>query len=124
MIAYVKAWQNVLNEVAAQRGISAFHFNTYIISVLVIFFLQIEQKCPKVKDVSSSQTKCINSIPSINKGKLKRAVVLFFDLYGINYSIKGHLISINIGRWQEPEYKKQQKSFSSEQKRFAKLKIL
>lgn len=118
MIAYIKAWQNVLNEVAAQRGISAFHFNTYIISVLVIFFLQIEQKCPKVKDVSSSQTKCINSIPSINKGKLKRAVIRFFHLYGKNYDIKSHLISINVGRWQELQHKITQKIFTPEQKRF------
>lgn len=124
MIAYVRAWQIAINEVAVQNGFrSAFRFNTYIISVLVIFFLQLNYDFPKLKDLPSSQSIFIDHLPQlqIDKAELKRAAKRFFEFYGRVYE-KCKLISLDIGRWQNRKLDKQQATFTPERQKFVELK--
>lgn len=122
MIAYVRCWQDELNEAAAEKGMRAFQFNTYIISVLVIFFLQVNKKIPKLEDLPASQSKCINTITNVDRVALKRAIGEFFEFYGKQYQ-SGHLISLHIGRWQVHQLLQQQTVFLPEQKRSANIHI-
>lgn len=118
LIAYVRAWQNTLNDMAVKKGFFfAFRFNTYIISVLVIFYLQLNHNFPPLADVPrSSQLKSIDNMPkTVNKAELKQAVCKFFEFYGRKYE-KCKLISLNIGRWQNVQLNRQQTIFTPEQK--------
>lgn len=120
MIAYVRAWQNALNDMAIQKGfLFAFRFNTYIIAVLVIFYLQLNHEFPKLADVPPSAMKSIDhgSIPKVKKEELKQAVCKFFEFYGRKYE-KIKLISLDVGRWQNAELNRQQSVFTPEQKMF------
>ncbi|XP_031626105.1 uncharacterized protein LOC116342572 [Contarinia nasturtii] len=116
LIAYIRSWQNILNDIAAKENTTAFHFNTYIISVLVIFFLQMNNQFPKVKELPTLESKCIVVVPKPDQGRLKQVVFGFFEFYAKRYEIKNHLISINIGRWQERHLQSHQINFTSEQK--------
>lgn len=123
LIAYVRAWQNVVNDLATQHGDAAFHFNTYIISVLVIFFMQVQYDLPTAGDVSIlvASGKANLSRQSIleEQKDFNRILYEFFHFYGIRYEINNHLISVRIGRWQEQKLTQQQKYFTPEQKRLA-----
>lgn len=120
LIAYVKSWLNILNDIAAKEGTTAFRFNTYIIAVLVVFFLQMNHNFPKLRELPSSQTDGIASVfvPKIDKERLKHIVEGFFEFYGKKYQFTNMLISPNIGRWQERQQPAQQTKLTSEQKRF------
>lgn len=122
LIAYVRAWQNVVNDLAMQHGNTAFQFNTYIISVLVIFFLQVNYGIPVVSDApilvgSINTVQASQSIVDETKD-FDRMLNEFFHFYGTRYEINNHLISARIGRWQEIRLAGQQKHFSAEQKRY------
>lgn len=117
LIAYVRAWQNSLNEIAAQNGMHAFHFNTYIISILVIFFLQLNHEFPKLTDLPSSEVKSIDFIPNVDKGKFQTLARQFFKFYGEYYEIKCKVISVDVGRWQNRELDGNQTNFTPAQKR-------
>lgn len=120
-MAYIKSWQKVLNEVAAQNGLVAFQFNSYIISVFVIFFLKMNKNFPKMKDLPASRSKCIERIGAVKNESIKQAISQFFEFYGTRYEINNHLISVNIGRWQEQRLQAQQTKLTPEQKRFVKV---
>lgn len=122
LIACIRSWQNVLNDVAAEHGKVAFQFNTYIISVLVIFYLQMNHNFPQTKDVPPSKAKHINVVPIIKMDLLKQGVGGFFKFYADRYEISNHLISVNIGRWQERRLQPHQSNFTSEQKRLDNFK--
>lgn len=113
LIAVVRSLQNVMNKTLAQDG-----FNTYIIAVLVIFFLQVNYKFPKIKDVPLSECKSIDIIPIIDEKQLKKSVAEFFNFYGKKLEVGKHLISTNIGRWQERHLQAKQSVFTPEQERF------
>lgn len=113
MIAYIGSWQSVLTEMAAKQ---AFQFNTYIISILAIFYLQMNHGLPKVKDVPHILSTCINVVPNIEKSLLLQAITGFFKFYADRYEINNHLISVTIGRWQQIQLKPHEKNFSAEQK--------
>lgn len=119
LIAYVRAWQNALNEAIAANGTRfVFRFNTYIISVLVIFYLQLNQNFPKLSDVPSSHIKSMDRVPkNVDKEYMKRSVNGFFEFYGKKYELKNQLISVNIGRWQDPLFEPKKTTFTPEQKR-------
>lgn len=119
MIAYIRAWQNALNEAAVEKGARfAFHFNTYIISVLVTFYLQMKRNFPKLADVPSSHIKCMDRLLlKVDKEYLKRSINEFFEFYGRNFVLTNQLISVNIGRWQDPRVDIKQTNFTPEQKR-------
>lgn len=112
MIAYIRAWQNVLNEVAKQNDLIAFEFNTYIISVLVIFYLQMNHGWPTISGLVTTRG------ASGSEEDLGKYLNGFFQFYGKKYEIPIHLISVNIGRWQEKRLQPKQNQFSSEQKRY------
>lgn len=124
MIAYIRAWQNVVNKLATKNGNAAFQFNTYIISVLVIFFLQMNYSLPPVNDVtilvgSGQSTAAPNSKSTLDEvNDFDKMLGEFFHFYGSRYEINNHLISTCVGRWQEQRLTGQQKHFTAEQKRF------
>lgn len=115
LIVCVKSLQNVLN---SQDTSESVHFNTYILSILVIFFLQKSFNFPKLKDLPSTQLTSIDNNVPIDKDTLKKAIKGFFKLYE-KYEVGKHLIDLNIGRWQERQLQSSQTIFSPEQKRFA-----
>lgn len=109
LIMFVRIWQDFFN----QKGIAHFRFNTYTISVLVIFFLQMEFKAsfPPIETLLTTTAK-INS----NISDFKTVLRQFFHFYGNRYQIWNHVISINIGQWQERRLQAQ-KNFSLAKKR-------
>lgn len=122
LIAYIRSWQDALNKAAASRGLSGFRFNTYVISALVIFFLQVKQKLPKLANVPATQA-YIDHVPHVEKEILKRWISEFFKFYGHQYDVANHVISHNIGEWQNRNMR-QQAGLTSEQERFDNLKKL
>lgn len=124
LIAYVRAWQIAINELAVQNGFQcAFRFNTYIISVFVIFFLQLNYDFPKLDDLAMSPSKFIDHVPQlqVSKADFKRAVKQFFEFYGRKYE-KCKLISLVMGRWQNRYLDKHQTALTPERKKFVKSK--
>lgn len=107
LISYISVWQDFLKSECS----SIFEFNTYIISVLVIFFLQMNYNLPTVNKLSD-YTSCIN-IPNY-----KEVPRQFFNFYGNKYSTKSHVISVHIGQWKQIHVESQQKHFSAAEKRF------
>lgn len=89
-------------------GIAKFQFNTYLISVLVIFFLQVNYEFPMVDQFS-----VVCSTVTDFKPVLKQ----LFDFYGTKYEISNHVISTQIGQWQN-RHQPQQKDLTSSQMRF------
>ena len=113
MIGYVKAWQSVINEAASKIGLVAFNMNSYIIAVLVIFYLQLNHALPTVIDLPSATAKGTEFSP---KNKLGQFVKEFFDFYGKIFEPNSHLISLYVGRWQQ-KTNSGQKNFTAGQKR-------
>lgn len=113
LIALIRSWQNILYDIAAQKGWHTFHFNTYIISVLVIFFLQVNYKFPKLLHLPPSQIKFIDHVPKVDENSLKRAIVQFFEFYGKIYAIQD-VISVHNGRWED----RSNESINFDQSRF------
>lgn len=112
----MKSLQNTLN---SQNASESVHFNTYITSIFVIFFLQVNYNFPKLKNLPSSQLTSIDIAPIINKDSFfKKAFKDFFHFYK-KLEVERHLIDLNIGRWQERQLQNSQTIFSPEQKRFA-----
>lgn len=111
-----------MNEVAAQNGMCAFQFNTYIIAVLVIFYLQYNKKFPKLKELPASQTKFIHTLSDVSEVNVKQAIWEFFEFYGKKYEPSNQMISIQIGRWQDLQFltrKAETMNLTPEQKRCA-----
>lgn len=102
LIPYIKVWQDILNNL----NMANFNFNTYIISVLVIFFLQVTQQLALTKDIPSVQAK---KMPTLDH--FKNIPRQFFDFYGNRYQMWNHVISAHIGQWQEREHKPTQRHF-------------
>lgn len=87
-----------------------------MISILVIFYLQLNHNFPTTLDLYATLASRV-SFPS--KAGLGAFVKEFFNFYGHNYEIKNHVISLNVGRWQEKQLQKSQTNFSSGQKRYS-----
>lgn len=122
MIECILAWKNALNTILAQAGASVFQFNTYMICVLVIFFMQVNYDAPIAQDVHSirsNSTAISNADASFRKDLTVFDKILadFFWFYGQRYQIWNHVISLSIGRWQERRIQDQQKFFLPNQKR-------
>lgn len=111
LITYVKIWQNNLY----QADIAHFQFNTYIVSVLVIFFLQMEFGEASFPPVDRLLTTSANVQSNISD--FKPVLRQFFYFYGNRYQICNHVISINIGQWQERRLQAIQ-NFSPAQNRY------
>lgn len=122
LIGYIKSWQHVVSTLAMQRNSTTFQFNTYIIAVLVIFFLQMNYGLPAAGGnvVASEEimTATTNTKSIADKTKdLNEMLANYFHFYGGRYEINNHLISTWVGRWQEQRLHGQQKYFTPEQKR-------
>lgn len=105
----------MLNDVAANNGsVAAVNMNSYIIAVLVIFYLQLNHKLPTVTDLASTIAQGMKVSAKNSFGQLVKG---FFSFYGKIFDAKSHLISANVGKWQQ---KRQggQKHFTAAQKRF------
>lgn len=97
----------------------AFRMNTYITSVLVIFFLQVKHNFPKLSDVPQSQAKSIDFVSRIDEAgrkKFKMAAEQFFEFYGRVYE-KCKLISLDMGRWQNRRLDKTQSGLTPDRKK-------
>lgn len=94
LVGYIKAWQNTINEVAALNGLDTFEFSTYLISVLVLFFLQVTYNFPTIKKLSSA-----NEIQLTIENDRNIVIHKFFEFYA-NENIKS--ISMHEGRWHDP----------------------
>lgn len=112
LIAYVRAWQNVLNEKSVKSGSVAFKMNSYVIAVLVIFYLQLSCEVPTVTDLSLA---IANESTFSPKKSFDEYVKEFFKLYGQKFELNVHLISVHVGKWQQKDHRNQ-KPFSSPQK--------
>lgn len=122
LIECIVAWQKALNTILAPNGTIAFQFNTYMISVLVIFFMQVNYDVPIIQEMASIRSNkdaLKKSVASLKKDldSLDKILADFFRFYGHRYQIWNHMISLNIGRWQERRIQDQQKLFMPNQKR-------
>lgn len=120
LIVYLKSWQDALNSAAILKEMQAFQFNSYIISVLVIFYLQLNQNFPKLGDVRRvSRTNSIDNAPPVDANLLKQSIRQFFKFYGNFYDFKKQVISVHVGQWENRQFEKdQQRKYTPEQKRF------
>lgn len=91
LITYIRIWQMMLNRL----GIAHYELNTYIISVLTIFFLQVNHKFPTIGESSAGFPSTIFDF--------KPVLRQFFDFYGNQYDISNQVISAHIGKWQQRE---------------------
>lgn len=113
LITYIRTWQIFMNRLCIAR----FEFNTYIVSILVIFFLQVEfgeDSFPTVDELLQA-----NASVNSNISNFRPILRQFFYFYGHRYQMWNHIISINIGRWQERRVQAEQRCFSPAQQRFA-----
>lgn len=94
MVAYVRAWQNKLNEFFSEYEKKAFQFNTYIISVLVIFFLQNKSELPSLAYISSLKQEYPQT--KVEPRKFKQLLLEFFGFYG-KVCLEENVISTHIG---------------------------
>lgn len=121
MTALLRAWQMAIHEAAVQSGYGfAFRLNTYIISVLVIFYLQLNHNFPKLEDLPQGLNEQSDYLSQVNAKELKQALRQFFTFYGKVYE-KCKLISCNIGRWQNRRLDKHQQILSPERKKFVSI---
>lgn len=128
LIEYVLAWQHAINGILAQNESSAFQFNAYIISVLVIFFMQVNYEIPIISEMAAfrSNADAMKKAGASHKrdlANIDKLLADFFWFYGQRYQIWNHVISLNLGRWQERRIQDQQKHFLPNQKRFAFFEI-
>lgn len=114
LIAYIRAWHNIVNDMAAQNGLEAFQFNTYIISVLVLFFLRVNHKLPTTNQISSMVSD--NNRLSL-KGDVSQFAKEFFEFFK-KLEISNHVLALNVGKWQKRDPDPQQTQFSDEQRRY------
>lgn len=105
LIAFVKSWQKTLNKIAAQKGMQAFQFNTYVISVLVIFFLQLKRNFPKLENVQASELQAIDHVSNGNIEELKQMVTEFFDFYNSD-KLFYQKINVHTGQWEKGNNKR------------------
>lgn len=85
----------------------------------MIFYLQMNHQFPKLKDLPLIESKFTNiSILKPEQKTLNQLVVGFFEFYAKRYEVSNHLISLNIGRWQEKQMHSDQTKLTPEQKRF------
>lgn len=115
LIGYVKALLNVYNDNATQNGLPVLKFNGYIISVLVIFYLQLKHNFPTINALESKLSDKTSFVA--NESLNCEIIKGFFKFYGNTYQVSTHLISLNVGKWQEKRLQQGQKNFSPEQKR-------
>lgn len=99
LTAYIRTWQDVINE-SSSSEFDRFHFNSYIIFTLVIFFLQVNHNFPKLRDLPGTHSKQINYVERPDNDNLKRMILEFFDFYAVKYD-HNYLISLRIGQWQD-----------------------
>lgn len=99
--AVVKAVQLITNE---------FEFNSYIIYVLVIFFLQMNYDLPQTTNLAAKYTKTNKELGSM--------IYEFFHFYAKKYQNKSHIISARFGRWQQRKLNPAHRVFDDEMKKY------
>lgn len=115
LIEYILAWQNAVNGILNESF--AFRFNTYTIAILVIFFMQVNYEMPLRSELADAKKKPGASLKKDIKN-IDKMLADFFYFYSNRYQVWNHVISVNIGRWQERRIQDQQKHFLPDQKRY------
>lgn len=89
LVAYVKAWQTVLNRMNTQI---LFNFSTYAIATMVVGVLQRDSKIPLMNQLptwirsdAAKKTKATSSI--------RQLLMDFFIFYGDKYQRYNHVVS-------------------------------
>lgn len=108
-----------MNERTSKGGSVTVNMNTYIIAVLVIFYLQLKHGLPTVTEL---QLMLENKTKFTSNNKLGDFVKEFFEFYGKTFEYKSHIISLNVGKWQQ-KVQEDQKHFTPEQKKFVTLRV-
>lgn len=76
----------------------------------------MNHKLPKVDDFAKTGSRISSNIANFQKFPKE-----FFEFYGNRYQMWNHVISANVGRWQERRLQSEQKNFLDVQKRFVNL---
>lgn len=93
-----------------------FDFNTYIISLLVMFFFQVNYNLPNIFNFQNSSHK--KRFKDVNIKAIARE---FFSFYGHIYNMRTQVISVQTGRWKQRQlnpYQKHQTQLSSAEQRY------
>lgn len=110
-MSYIQIWQKIVQKTHE----ALFDFNTYIISLLVMFFFQVNYNLPNISNFHNSSHK--KRFKDVNIKTIARE---FFSFYGNSYNMRTQVISVQIGRWQQrqlnPSQKHQKRSSSDEQR--------
>lgn len=118
LVAYIKSWQSVMNGFALQSGYTTFQFNTYMISVLVIFYLQTNYGLPTINDVPDLLPNEHTAKALVDDLKyFERIVNGFFEFYSIGYESNNHLISTRTGFLQKRQQTDQPNNISDNKQR-------
>ena len=91
-------------------GIARIEFNTYVISILVIFFLQTNYEFPTVNQLMQQ-----NSTICPKLFNMRIVLRNFFLFYGNHYKMLNHIISAHIGEWQDKRSLSEQRSGTTAQ---------
>lgn len=86
MVAYVKAWQTVLNKLNRK---SLFYFNSYAIAVMVIAVLQRQSIIPAITEIP----KWLKSHTAEYSGDIRKMLMEFLKFYGDKYERNKRVIS-------------------------------
>lgn len=91
-----------------------FNINSYIVAVLVIFYLQLNHEVPTVAELPSA---IANGSKFPPRKSFEEFVKEFFKFYGQTFEPKMHVISVHVGKWQQRE-QGEQKHLTAAQRRF------
>lgn len=87
-----------------QLHTKCFNFNSYIITILVIFFLQVKHQLPtslrRNHFDAKARTKKMFEFEEVSI--LMELVPEFFDFYANKYQMESQIICSQLGRWQTP----------------------
>lgn len=81
----------------SDNDVIKFHFNTYMISILVIFFFQVNYNVPVVDHIWSIPPKNASD----HDVDLIKLIQEFFSFYGNDYKIYNQVVSTHVGQWLE-----------------------
>lgn len=86
--------------------------------------MQVSYGVPTIQELASIRPNAqaaqkASALHQKDLDNLDKILVDFFWFYGNRYQIWNHVVSVNIGRWQERRIQDQQKLFLPNQQRFA-----
>lgn len=100
MIFFIRAWQNVLKNISQD----VFRFNTYTISVLVIFFLQTKNILPKPHELKDALEKMQQAAEQEqSETSAWNMLIDFFEFYATQFELHKNVVDVRTGRLEEQQ---------------------